>query len=132
MLNGYTKLTASERGNITVSFSKNGIFLSTMATRKLLISNKVNFLFNHETCALAIQTAGNDEKGALDFKPILQHGQPYVRFSNRGLLYEICKAMKWDVSENNYRANGIVQTEDSAIIFDLYTAKISKRRAKHG
>lgn len=111
-------------GNAFISVTKNGINFNKNVAIKMGMPDYVKFMLNSERKLFAIQTTNESDPYAIKFMRKGTSIEKYgVRYNNRDLENTLESLMNWDLSQFNYRIDGIYDEQNQAMIFDLNSAR---------
>ena len=130
MLEGYKKITLYS-GSSFISVTNNGITFNKNAIQRLKMPEHVVFLLNSAEKKIAVQVCDDaTDKDAILF---CQNGKEYkngLRINNRELQQQLASMMSWNLKDKNYRIDGIYLGAESAMIFDMNSAREFNKRNK--
>ena len=127
MLTGFVKLSLL-KGSAFMTVSNYRISFNKNVVARLLKPRFVTFLFNRSTNQFAIQKCDEFTDFKLPFFKDDSDLKNGVQISNRELFNFFINVMKWDLDHSNYRVDGIFNSNDQAMIFDLNSARLFKKR----
>ena len=124
MLEGFERIGTS-KGTPKVTITHNGLIFNDRVKR-IMRDSYIVFLINRDLQKIAIQKTIKTDSEAINSERIQRV------FTNRGIHEAIKDMMEWDLTKQYYRAIGIYDKRNEAIIFNLKTAmekeKIRRRK----
>lgn len=115
------------QGEITMTFSSNGLYFSQAAVMRLDQAKYVRLMINYERKILAIVKTTSDD---LDGTTFYKGGKnKTVRWNTSNLKDEILELMDWDIFKYNYKVSGKYDRQNQALIFDLQGARRTDTKA---
>ena len=124
MLEGFTPFNFDE-GVPYVSITKNGVTFNKGVVKKLDCPQYVLLLVNAQTKQIAIQVCSEKtDRAVMFFNDEKKKNALSVRWNGRDLLNTITSMTGWNLSKAGYRAEGILISEERAILFDLTQATL--------
>lgn len=130
MLEGYKRITLYS-GSSFISITNNGITFNKNAIQRLKMPERVVFLLNSVEKKIAVQVCS--DASDRDAIPFCQKGKDYkngLRINNRELQQQLASMMNWNLKDKNYRIDGIYLDAESAMIFDMNSAREFNKRNK--
>lgn len=109
------------QGEITTTFSSNGLYFSQAAVMRLDQARYVRLMINYDEKVLAIVKTTSDD---LDATIFYRGGKSKtVRWNTSNLKDEIVGLTNWDISKYNYKITGNFDRQNQALIFKLQNAR---------
>lgn len=130
MLEGFEKISLYP-GSSFLSVTNNGITFNKNSIQRLKMPEYVVFLLNSVEKKIAVQVCS--DASDRDSIPFCQKGKDYkngLRINNRELQQQLASMMNWNLKDKNYRIDGIYLDAESAMIFDMNSAREFNKRNK--
>ena len=123
MLEGFERV-GTRKGTPKMTITDTGLLFNDKA-KTLMRDSCFVFLINRESRKVALQRTIENDRDAIHSKRIQRI------FTNRGIREAIKEMMGWDMENHYYKASGVYDEKEEAIIFNLKTAvekqKITRR-----
>lgn len=129
MLEGFVKLPISS-GNSLLSITNNGLNFNGTVVLRMKKAKNIILLLNKDKHQIAIQKVDDITEDSIIFFQSEKDLKSGIRLNNREIQQGIAIMMNWNLEECNYRADGFYIEEESAMIFNLDSARKFKKRAK--
>lgn len=127
ILDGFKKLSLMQ-GDAFISITSNATAFSKNVVLKMESPEHIIFLFNEETCQIAIQACDGSDPDSISFLKKGKKAANGVRTNNRELQNSLAKRMDWDIENNIYRISGVYYSENQTMIFDLKDARPMQKK----
>lgn len=122
MLEGFSKISLMS-GAAFMSITDNGTSFNKNVVAKMNRPTHICLMFNEKERKLAIQACDEEDHDAIPFLKKNGNAKNGVRFNNRELQSNLAEMMEWDISSYNYRMDGVYDSTERAMIFDLNEAR---------
>ena len=129
MLTGFKPINLIT-GSAVLSVTNNGLGFNKNVSIKMDNPTYIRFMINDDEKQIAIQKSDGKDDSSTKF---VQEGTDItngIRYHNKDLEAIIESMMQWDLSLYNYRIDGYYQEEDSAMIFNLKSARRFPKRSR--
>ena len=121
-LQNFTAFDFTE-GAAYASITKNGITFNKAVMSKLNLPRYALLLINSTEQQIAIQGHDFEVPKSVPFYKNSDKKAVSVRWNGKDLLNTLAEMMDWDLSNDSFRVDGKLLSEDRAILFDLKQAK---------
>lgn len=122
-LKGFTAFNFEE-GVPYISVTQNGMTFNKAVTMKLNYPSFVLLLISAERKQIVLMPCEQSTQNATAFYRPKSNGILSVRWNARDLINTLEHITGWDLKSQSYRINGVLLSEENAMLFDLNNAEL--------